>query len=109
MPSKTDIQDLYFMDSRFKLLEIAAFLDRVDRHEGEVDFRHPAFMRALEAMQNPSGGKNPRPSRPSRLFRSQHRACRKSDHPIRLRSSLRSGREGKQGLKGFLLMLILIP
>ena len=42
------------MDARFKLLEIASFLDRVDRHEGEADFRHPAFMKALEAMQNPA-------------------------------------------------------
>ncbi|MEJ6724667.1 MAG: hypothetical protein QNK80_08090 [Akkermansiaceae bacterium] len=53
MPTKKDIQDLYFMDARFKLLEIASFLDRVDRHDGEVDFRHPAFAKALEAMQNP--------------------------------------------------------
>ncbi len=44
------------MDARFKLLEIASFLDRVDRHEGEADFRHPAFLKALEAMQNPAEG-----------------------------------------------------
>lgn len=56
MPSKKDIQDLYFMDARFKLLEIASFLDRVDRHEGDADFRHPAFLKALEAMQNPPTG-----------------------------------------------------
>jgi len=54
--SKKEIQDLYFMDSRFKLLEIASFLDRVDRHKGEADFRHPAFLNALEAMQNPPEG-----------------------------------------------------
>jgi len=53
-PTKKDIQDLYFMDARFKLLEIASFLDRLDRHEGEADFRHPAFLKALEALQNPS-------------------------------------------------------
>ncbi len=53
MPTKKDIQDLYFMDSRFKLLDIAAYLDRVDRHEGEADFRHPAFSKAVEAMLNP--------------------------------------------------------
>ena len=35
MPSKTDILDLYFMDARYKLIDIAAFLDRLDRHEGE--------------------------------------------------------------------------
>ena len=54
--SKKDIQDLYFMDSRYKLLDIAAFLDRVERHEGEEDFRHPAFYKALEAMKNPPAG-----------------------------------------------------
>ncbi len=54
--SKKDIQDLYFMDNRFRLLDIAAFLDRMDRHEGEADFRHEAFLNALEAMQNPSPG-----------------------------------------------------
>ena len=56
MPTKKDIQDLSFMDARFKLLEIASFLDRVDRHEGETDFRHPAFHEALKAMQNPPAG-----------------------------------------------------
>ena len=44
------------MDARFKLLEIASFLDRVDRHEGDADFRHPAFAKALAAMQNPPEG-----------------------------------------------------
>ena len=44
------------MDARFKLLEIASFLDRVDRHDGEADFRHPAFSKAIEAMQNPPAG-----------------------------------------------------
>ncbi|MDP0491504.1 MAG: hypothetical protein Q7Q71_10675 [Verrucomicrobiota bacterium JB023] len=57
MPTKQDIQDLYFMDSRAKLLDIASFLDRLDRHEGEADFRHPAFMEALRAMQNPPAGR----------------------------------------------------
>lgn len=44
------------MDSRFKLLEIASFLDRMDRHAGEPDFRHPAFLKALQAMQSPPEG-----------------------------------------------------
>lgn len=44
------------MDSRFKLLEIASFLDRLDRHQGDADFRHPAFLQALEAMQSPPAG-----------------------------------------------------
>lgn len=56
MPTKAQIQDLYFMDARYKLLDIAAFLDRLERHEGEADFRHPAFLKALAAMQNPPAG-----------------------------------------------------
>jgi len=50
MPTKTDILDLYFMDSRAKLLDIASYLDRLDRHEGEIDFRHEGFLKALQAM-----------------------------------------------------------
>lgn len=53
MTSKNDILDLYFMDARHKLIDLAAFLDRLDRHEGDADFRHPAFLKALAAMQNP--------------------------------------------------------
>jgi len=44
------------MDARCKLIEIAAYQDRVDRHEGETDFRHHEFLKALEAMQNPAEG-----------------------------------------------------
>lgn len=58
MPSKTDILDLYFMDARYKLIDIAAFLDRVDRHEGKTDFRHAGFLKAMEAMLHP--GDQPR-------------------------------------------------
>lgn len=39
--------DLYFMDARFRLIEIAAFLDRVERSPGEDDFRIKAFRVAL--------------------------------------------------------------
>ena len=39
--------DLYFMDARFKLIELAAFLDRVDRSPGEDDFRIRALRQAL--------------------------------------------------------------
>jgi hypothetical protein len=50
MPTKTDILDLYFMDSRAKLLDIASYLDRLDRHEGETDFRQEGFLNALQTM-----------------------------------------------------------
>ena len=40
--------DLYFMEARAKLIDIAAFLDRVERSEGEADFRLRAFQEALK-------------------------------------------------------------
>ena len=57
-PDKAAILDLYFMDARCKLIDIAAFLDRLDRHRGDADFRHPAFLTALRAMQAPDPGKS---------------------------------------------------
>jgi len=49
--TRQNILDLYFMDARSKLIDIAAFLDRVDRGEGEPDFRLAAFRKALEELQ----------------------------------------------------------
>lgn len=45
--------DLYFMEARAKLIDIAAFLDRVDRAEGESDFRFAAFTKALQSLSGP--------------------------------------------------------
>ena len=45
--TRQQVLDLYFMDARCKLIEIAAFLDRVDRGTGEADFRYAAFRQAL--------------------------------------------------------------
>ncbi len=45
--TRQQILDLYFMDARSKLIDIAAFLDRVDRGEGEPDFRLAEFRKAL--------------------------------------------------------------
>lgn len=53
MPTKKDMLDLYFIDTRHKLIDVAAFLDRIDRHEGDVDFRLSEFNKAIEAMLNP--------------------------------------------------------
>ena len=38
------------MDARAKLLDIAAFMDRVDRAEGEEDFRMKAFRQTLAVL-----------------------------------------------------------
>ena len=48
--TRQQILDLYFMDARCKLIDLAAFLDRVDRAEGEADFRLTAFRKALEEL-----------------------------------------------------------
>ena len=48
--TRQQVLDLYFMDARSKLIDLAAFLDRVDRASGEPDFRLAAFRKALEAL-----------------------------------------------------------
>src|SRR5437879_6379274 len=40
---RTQLLDLYFLEARAKLIDVAAFMDRVDRGEGEADFRYDAF------------------------------------------------------------------
>jgi hypothetical protein len=46
--------DLYFMEHRAKLIDIAAFLDRLDRAEPDVknDFRIEAFRNALKILSD---------------------------------------------------------
>jgi hypothetical protein len=39
--------DLYFMDARSKLIDIAAFMDRVEGQNAARDYRYQAFLRAL--------------------------------------------------------------
>jgi hypothetical protein len=47
MPSKKELLDLQFIDARHKLIDIAAFLDRIDRHAGDPDYRFEALQKAL--------------------------------------------------------------
>jgi hypothetical protein len=56
--SPKDVVDEYFIENRTRLLEIAAFLDRLDRAEpgySDRDFRMQAFTEALAAMSAGSG------------------------------------------------------
>jgi len=48
--NRQQLLDLYFMEARAKLIDIAAFLDRLDRAQGEADFRLTAFHQALEQL-----------------------------------------------------------
>jgi hypothetical protein len=56
--TKQQILDLYFLDARHKLIEIAAFLDRVERAEGKDDFRLKAFHGALGKLSGKEKAKN---------------------------------------------------
>jgi hypothetical protein len=51
--TRQQVLDLYFLDARHKLIEIAAFLDRVGRANGREDFRLRAFRRALRELNRP--------------------------------------------------------
>jgi hypothetical protein len=44
---REQVVDLYFMEARAKLIDLAAFLDRVERAPGADDFRMAAFRQAL--------------------------------------------------------------
>lgn len=48
--SRQQVLDLYFMEARSKLIDIAAFLDRVERGGGDGDFRWDAFCEALKVL-----------------------------------------------------------
>jgi hypothetical protein len=45
--NRQQVLDLYFMDARSKLIDLAAFMDRVERAPGEDDFRMKAIRSAL--------------------------------------------------------------
>ena len=51
--SKNEILDLYFIEIRHKLVEVAAFLDRMERGTGEADFRIEAFRAAMRELDQP--------------------------------------------------------
>jgi hypothetical protein len=48
--TKQQVLDLYFLDARHKLVELAAFLDRLERADGKDDFRLKAFRAALSEL-----------------------------------------------------------
>jgi len=48
--TRQQVLDLYFMEARSKLIDLAAFLDRVERASGSPDFRLDAFREALKVL-----------------------------------------------------------
>jgi len=55
--TKQQVIDTYFMEHRAKLVDIAAYLDRIDRGKGADpgDFRDDAFRRALAILSDGEG------------------------------------------------------
>lgn len=49
--TRQQILDLYFMDARAKVIDLAAFMDRVERATGDEDFRMNAFREALQELE----------------------------------------------------------
>ena len=53
-PTSEQVVDSYFLEHRAKLIDLAAFLDRIDRAGGasgaESDFRIEAFFKALDVL-----------------------------------------------------------
>lgn len=57
MLTKRELMDLSFLEIRGKALEVAAFLDRLDRYEGEEDFRIEALRNALLLLSRKETGR----------------------------------------------------
>lgn len=56
--NRQQLLDLYFLEARSKLIDLAAFFDRLDRAEGEADFRLGALSRAMEELRRgPEAGR----------------------------------------------------
>ncbi len=55
--TRQKVLDLYFMDARHKLIDLAAFIDRVDRSEGDADFRLAAFKQAASVLVRSQPGR----------------------------------------------------
>jgi hypothetical protein len=50
--TRQQVLDLYFMEARAKLIDLAAFLDRVERASGPEDFRMRGFRQAMGELEN---------------------------------------------------------
>jgi len=50
---RRQLLDLYFVDARARLIDIAAFLDRLERAGAAEDFRLGAFRQALKELDTP--------------------------------------------------------
>ena len=57
MKSKQDLLDMQFIDMRHLVVELAAFLDRIDRSPGMADFRFDALQNAIRILAESSSSR----------------------------------------------------
>lgn len=57
MPTRKKLLDLQFIEARHKLIELAAFLDRIDRHSGPDDERLHAMQAVLPILLEKNPGR----------------------------------------------------
>jgi len=55
--NRRELLDLYYLEARAKLIDVAAFLDRLERAEGASDFRLTAFTQALTELDRGQGSR----------------------------------------------------
>jgi hypothetical protein len=55
--NRQQLLDLYFLEARSKLIDLAAFFDRLDHAEGDADFRLKALQRALGELGSREGSR----------------------------------------------------
>ena len=58
--TRSQLLDLYFLNARARLIDLAAFLDRVERADGEADFRLDALRQAMKELSNPGSDRTER-------------------------------------------------
>ena len=76
-----ELVDEYFIENRTRLLEIAAYLDRLDRSDSSLvdrDFRVRAFRDALRLLEAPPAPGEP----PTRVERIQHLLSDPTTEPL---------------------------
>ena len=65
--NKQTVLDFYFAEARSKLIDLAAFLDRIERADEDADFRLAAFRAGLREIATPPEG-SPRASHTRRVL-----------------------------------------
>jgi hypothetical protein len=58
--NRQQLLDLYFLEARSKLIDLAAFLDRLERSTGGPDFRLAALTKALDELKDGPGDRTER-------------------------------------------------